>query len=44
MTIELNDRLSQAGIRFEKLIPLFGAFGDERPNDDLAEFLDEVDP
>lgn len=44
MSLELNSRLEQASARIEKCIPLFGAFGDERPNDDLAEFLDEADP
>ncbi|RTL37147.1 MAG: hypothetical protein EKK53_21495 [Burkholderiales bacterium] len=44
MNTTFNDRLEQASIRIEKCIPLFGAFGDERPNDDLAEFLDEADP
>ena len=44
MTLEFHDRLEQASIRIEKCIPLFGAFGDERPSDDLADFLDEADP
>ena len=44
MNHEFKARLEQACVRIEKCIPLFGAFGDERPNDDLAEFLDGVDP
>lgn len=44
MNIDLKRRLDDATIRIERCITLFGAFGDGRPNDDLAEFLDEADP
>ncbi len=43
MTIELNDRLLQATVRVEKCIPLFGAFCEDEPNEELEEFFDNAD-